>query len=470
MEIKAIFGRANGNQKRFSTKAIGITVRCPSFTTRVKMSDSESPFENEPNAFEGELSDGLFDSESEAVVSLGAEDGEDTDVEILGEGPASVPTHDIGKGLMVRQPELLAAVYRDGSHFGITQHGESSAGCQSEASTSGRGEAATEPSPRPRVSVVYPSNPRVPIGVPKEHLFGVDYLGPNKITEWEITKYCTEYCIPDSMRMRIMGPTESLSKPKDGEVVFFTDVLLQGRHEIKECRSRRLGTDKLPPGFRARPLHEFRVDFSEVLEELAVAPFGRLESPSGQLACFPIPTTFQIAGKLKQLSPTQSEIRQIDMVRLKVPAVERVYPQFLFTANLVTTELANLAESNDRREKGSKRRLIMGLQGKKAKRYAEAAPILSAGVDPEDQTIVDRLRQLNIETASAGATEVGGGRLPTPPSPRQPVRCIWRWSRHLSGVGRGRCRGLPLPPRMMRTRRSQSRLHVRRRQSSLQTI
>ncbi|CAL8162417.1 unnamed protein product [Prunus armeniaca] len=28
--------------------------------------------------------------------------------------------------------------------------------------------------------------------------------------------------------MRIPGPTESLSNPKDGEVVFFTDVLLQG--------------------------------------------------------------------------------------------------------------------------------------------------------------------------------------------------------------------------------------------------
>ncbi|CAL2265260.1 unnamed protein product [Prunus armeniaca] len=28
--------------------------------------------------------------------------------------------------------------------------------------------------------------------------------------------------------MRILTPTESLSKPKDDEVVFFTDVLLQG--------------------------------------------------------------------------------------------------------------------------------------------------------------------------------------------------------------------------------------------------
>lgn len=62
--------------------------------------------------------------------------------------------------------------------------------------------------------------------MPKEPLFGVDYLGPNKITEQEIAKYRAEYRIPDSVRMRIPGPTESLSKPKDGEVVFFTDVFL----------------------------------------------------------------------------------------------------------------------------------------------------------------------------------------------------------------------------------------------------
>ncbi|CAL8096170.1 unnamed protein product [Prunus armeniaca] len=422
------------------------------------MSDRESLFENKPNAFEGESSDGLFDSKSEAVVSLGAEDGEDTDVEILGKGPASVPTHDIGKGLMVRQPEPLVAVYRDGSHFGITQHGESSAGRQSEASTSGRGEAATEPSPRPRVSVVYPSNPRVPIGVPKEHLFGVDYLGPNKITEWEIAKYCTKYCIPDSVRMRILGPTESLSKPKDGEVVFFTDVLLQGvrlplQPTVQKIHVQiRYAPGQYNPNFwvalmgvvTAFSIAEEREPSYEQFSYLYSVTKSKSADPGGwvQTNCLraserghfvsAVPTSQKSwknqqvdlpFGKLKQPSPTQSEIRQIDRVRLKVTAVERVYPQFLFTANLVIAELANPAESkwtSDRREKGSKRRLMMGLQGKKAKRYAEAVPILSAGVDPEDQTIVDRLRQLNIETASIGASEVGGGRLPTPHPPRQP--------------------------------------------------
>lgn len=158
------------------------------------MSDSESQFGSEPNAFEGESSDSLFDSDNEAVGS-DAEDGEDTDIEILGEGLSSVPTHGIRKGLMT-QPMSLAVVYHDGSYVGRDQRyefqtedsrvPEDHTGHQSEASASGRGEPASEPSSRLRVSVVFPNNPRVPIGVPKENLFGVDYLEPNKITEREI--------------------------------------------------------------------------------------------------------------------------------------------------------------------------------------------------------------------------------------------------------------------------------------------
>lgn len=51
------------------------------------------------------------------------------------------------------------------------------------------------------------------------------------------------------------------------------------------------------------------------------------------------------AGKLKQPNATQAEIQQIERVRLKVPAVERVYPQFLFTNNLIKAQLVNPAES-----------------------------------------------------------------------------------------------------------------------------
>ncbi|CAL8088567.1 unnamed protein product [Prunus armeniaca] len=221
------FQHSKRQARRISTKAIGNIVH-DLYTARFKMSDSESLYEGEPNAFEGESSDGLFDSESEATENIGAKDGEDTDVEIIGEVITSVPTHGIGKGLMVRQLDPLAAIFRDGNHFGINIDDESSAARQSETSTSDRSEAAAEPSSRPRVSIVYPSNPRAPMGVPKEHLFGVDYLVLNKITEREIAKYRVEYRIPDSVKMRIPGATESLTTLKDGEVVFFTDVLIHG--------------------------------------------------------------------------------------------------------------------------------------------------------------------------------------------------------------------------------------------------
>lgn len=46
------------------------------------MSNSESFPEREPNAFDGESSDGLFDSDNEAV-GPDAEDRSDTDVEII---------------------------------------------------------------------------------------------------------------------------------------------------------------------------------------------------------------------------------------------------------------------------------------------------------------------------------------------------------------------------------------------------
>lgn len=96
---------------------------------------------------------------------------------------------------------------------------------------------------------------------------------------------------------------------------------------------------------------------------------GDWESPSERPIRFSVPTTFQItgrslaflsigyqadrflnhfccfAGKLKQPTPTQSEIRQIDKVMLKVPVIERVYPDFLFTENLIKARLVDPAES-----------------------------------------------------------------------------------------------------------------------------
>ncbi|CAL9019502.1 unnamed protein product [Prunus brigantina] len=207
------------------SRVLGSGLEIISGSKENSMSDSESFSEGEPNLFDGESSDDLFDSDNEAV-GPDAEDGSDTDVEILSECPSSVPTHGIGKGLMTKQPVPLSIVYSDSHHVGLAMPGEMSTGPQFETSTSDCGELAAEPSSRPRVSAVFPNNPRVPMGVPKEHLFGVDYLDPNKITEPKIAKYRAEYFIPNSVRMRIPTATESHSRPKEGEVVFFTDVLL----------------------------------------------------------------------------------------------------------------------------------------------------------------------------------------------------------------------------------------------------
>ncbi|CAL8085555.1 unnamed protein product [Prunus armeniaca] len=112
----------------------------------------------------------------------------------------------------------------------------------------------------------------------------------------------------------------------------------------------------------------------------------------------------------------QTEIQQVERVRRRVPAEERVYPQFLFTANLIRAQLVDPAEmTEDRRaaeakrmNESSKRRLMMGFQGKKKKTQPQG----SASVDPEDQTLADRLRELNAESAQAGAAAAG-------PSPRR---------------------------------------------------
>ncbi|CAL9029349.1 unnamed protein product, partial [Prunus brigantina] len=437
---------------------------------RSVMSDSESYPEREPNAFDEESLDGLFNSDNEAV-GPDAEDGSDTDVEIIGEGSQSVPSHGIGKGLMTA-PVPLSIVYSDGRRVGLAAPGESSAGHQSEPSTSGRGASSAEPSSRPRVSVVFPGHHRVPMGVPKEHVFGVDYLEPNRITEQEIAKYHAEYFIPDSVGIRIPGPKETLSRPKEGEVVFFTDVLLQGvRLPLQPAVQKILAQIGYAPGQfnpnfwvalmgvvtafgmagEGEPSYEqFSHLYSITKSKCAdhggwvqanclkaterghfisgvptsqktwrkrrVILSGDWESPSGHPVRFHIPTTFQIAGKLKQPIATQSEIRQIETVRLRVPAVERVYSKLLFTANLIKAQLANPAEMTEERRaaeakrmsESSRRRLMLGSEGKKKRgRQAETVPASSVGVDVEHQTLSERLRRLNSDSAPPRSVAAG---------------------------------------------------------------
>ncbi|CAL9000862.1 unnamed protein product [Prunus brigantina] len=402
------------------------------------MSDSESGYERDPNAYEGESSDGLFDTDSGGVAP-DAEDGSDTDVKIIGECSSSAPSYGIRKGFMTA-PVPLTIVYADGRQVVPGVNGETNVGQQPEASTSGRGESAAEPSSRPRVSVVFPSNPRVLMGVPKDHLFGVDYLEPNRITEVDIAKFRKEYFIPDSVRMRIPTPTKSLSKPKDGEVVFFTDVLLQGV--------------RLP----------LQPAVQKILAEIGYAP-GQF-NPNFWVALMGVVTAFGMAGmgepsyeqfshlyrKLKQPVATQAEIRQIDQVRAKVPAVERVYPKLLFTANLIKAQLANPAEMTEERRateakrmsESSKRHLMMGLEGKKKKgRQPETVRRLRRGLmstnKPFRNGFVDSTPILLRPGRQQLVRLLAEGCLPKAPFPQQPANVhlpsIWRPSRLRSVCG-----------------------------------
>ncbi|CAL8120711.1 unnamed protein product [Prunus armeniaca] len=189
--------------------------------------------------------------------------------------------------------------------------------------------------------------------------------------------------------MRIPTTTESLSRPKEGEVVFFTDVLLQGiRLPLQPAVQRILAQIGYAPG-QFNP--NFWVALMGVVTAFGMAGEGapsyeqfshlysvtKLKSAEhGGWCRVNLPEDVEeTTGKLKQPSATQAEIWQINKVRLKVPAVERVYSKFLFTANLIKAQLVNSAEMTEERRaaeakrmnESSKRRLMLGLQGKKKK-------------------------------------------------------------------------------------------------------
>ena len=60
------------------------------------MSNSESQYDNEPNAFNGESSDDQRDLASEAL-SFDSADSEDAEVEIIGERVKAVPSFGRGR-------------------------------------------------------------------------------------------------------------------------------------------------------------------------------------------------------------------------------------------------------------------------------------------------------------------------------------------------------------------------------------
>ncbi|CAL8076801.1 unnamed protein product [Prunus armeniaca] len=68
------------------------------------------------------------------------------------------------------------------------------------------------------------------------------------------------------------------------------------------------------------------------------------------------------------------------------------------------TDARKAAEAN-RMNESSKRRLMIGLQGKKKNQQAEAVLVPLTGVDLENQTLTDRLRQLNAKPVPRGAAK-----------------------------------------------------------------
>ncbi|CAL8122549.1 unnamed protein product [Prunus armeniaca] len=73
---------------------------------------------------------------------------------------------------------------------------------------------------------------------------------------------------------------------------------------------------------------------------------------------------------------------------------------------LTMTEERKTAEAK-RMNESSKRRLMLGMQGKKKGRQAGTALASSGGVDPDDLTLNEHRRQMNAESAHAEAADAG---------------------------------------------------------------
>ncbi|CAL9024378.1 unnamed protein product, partial [Prunus brigantina] len=125
------------------------------------MSDSESLFESEPNTLDGESSDNRQETDREAL-DLDSAESKDAEVVVIEERAKVAPSV---AGVMDTRVLDRHVSYH------------------SEAFIAGHGEATVDSSSRPLVTLVQQGNPRVPMRPPKELLFRVDYLDPNKITE-----------------------------------------------------------------------------------------------------------------------------------------------------------------------------------------------------------------------------------------------------------------------------------------------
>ncbi|KAI5319059.1 hypothetical protein L3X38_038767 [Prunus dulcis] len=134
------------------------------------ISDSESTYDSESNAFDGKSSNNKRDFDN-VVLNFESADSEDAKVQVVDEQIRAPPSFYRGKVLQPNPAVSFAMVSCGGACastsqyckflMGDTQVPDRHASYHSETSTSGWGEAPIESSSLSAVTVVSPGNPRV---------------------------------------------------------------------------------------------------------------------------------------------------------------------------------------------------------------------------------------------------------------------------------------------------------------------
>lgn len=198
----------------------------------LQMSYSKSSYDSEPNTFNGDSSDDNRDSDREA---LSFDSAEAVSIEERAKVIPSVASGDIrptvgAVSLVVVPCSVDCANSNQYCDFFMrdTQAPKWHVSNHSEASTSRRVDVVAEVPSLSAVTIILQWNFKVSMSQPNEVLFDVDYFELNKVTKRKLAIYSVEYRIPDSIKWRIVGPTQFLSNPNDDQVVFFTDILKLG--------------------------------------------------------------------------------------------------------------------------------------------------------------------------------------------------------------------------------------------------
>ncbi|CAL9020312.1 unnamed protein product, partial [Prunus brigantina] len=201
---------------------------------------------------------------------------------------------------------------------------------------------------------------------PTELVFGVDHLEPNIMTEAELAKIRALYNIPNSVKMRIPGPLESLSNPT-GKAVFFTDVFKHGlrlplRHSVQKILAAiGYAPGQFNPNFwitllgtitafgiagEGEPSYEQFAHLYSVTRAKSADQGGWVQSPGvrslesapGVIVERHIPTSFQTInrtlGSPSRPIATRREIEVIERVRSLISEEDRFHKALLDFKNL----------------------------------------------------------------------------------------------------------------------------------------